>query len=185
MSRASTPPAMALAAWPARISVAASRMLYAPPAHAALAENQAADTESPAKGVVMELRELNLLAPFVVKDQPRELRVQLERSNVGWELQISSDGELHAQGELRATQCTAPAPVSLAEIEARCSRDVEPREDAHMDFGPRWQNRRSVRYGSGEALLTLALPDAVAGDCHTASIMCWLAGGRAGCVSKA
>jgi|GEM_PF-106828 len=129
---------------------------------------RAALAEKPEPGKVPVLSEVTFLAPFVVKDgESRELTVTLDRQGDEWEGQVAgADGTVHALGRLRWESAAEPSAIALGEIAASCPRieTFDSAADAHLDFGPRWNNRRSVAYGEGQALVTLELPAAFAAD---------------------
>jgi len=127
--------------------------------------------ESSIANKVPQIEELMFLAPFVVADgDRRELRVVLERSGASdrWSAQVvDAAGAVHASASLSFVAADAPAAADLASLRERCSaRELryDSAADEHLDFGPRWNNRDVVRFGDGEALVELALPDEFAGD---------------------
>lgn len=132
---------------------------------------RAALAEKPEPGKVPVLSEIAFLAPFVVKDgESRELTVTLERQGDGWEGKVAgADGTVHAIGRLRWESAGKTAPIAIADIAGRCPRVemFDSAADAHLDFGPRWNNRRSVAYGEGEALVSLELPAEHVSDCES------------------
>ncbi len=116
----------------------------------------------------VELADVSFARPFVVRDgEARALRVVTTYggSEASWSVQ-SSAGE-HASGTIRRADAR-PAATDLAAVAARCDVDDVsfdgPRPDPFVRFGARWGNLRRARFGRGEALLTLALDDAFAGD---------------------
>jgi acyl transferase domain-containing protein/acyl carrier protein len=136
---------------------------------------RAALAETVADDRAIEIRELQFQAPFVVRaGETRELRVVLDRSDDGWDVQIQGPGgSLHAMGSVRDVTPPTLADADLAAIAARCTarRDsYDSADDPNLDFGPRWNNRQHVDYGpsggdgAAEALVSLALPDEFADD---------------------
>lgn len=135
-----------------------------------------------------EIRDLLFLRPLTLgDDEAREVRVKVRRNEAGYAMEVRSacvvEGraawQLHAQAQLAlgvdassdgATGGTA-GKVDLASVEGRCTGRVDadpagirsPQEE-HLSFGGRWRVLREARYGQGEALGTLTLPDAFRGD---------------------
>ncbi|GAB4560318.1 MAG: hypothetical protein Tsb0020_06870 [Haliangiales bacterium] len=119
---------------------------------------------------IVEISDLTFLAPFVVRDhEARSLRVVLERDGASWSAQVlGPDGQTHATGAVAAITPDSPARADLEALRSRCSERVvryESADDEHLDFGPRWNNRQTISYGDGEALVSLALPSEFADDC--------------------
>jgi hypothetical protein len=118
------------------------------------------------------------MSPFVVEDDaPRELRVHLGHEDGGQKLVIAGRTTTEEGGTLWQEHVTAtvgyvnadaPPPLDLAAISSRCSLREESftgeEENPHLDFGPRWRNLRSVRYGDSEAIARLELPEGYDGD---------------------
>ena len=134
-------------------------------ARAALAENSL-------PGKAIEIRNLTFMAPFVVRaEASRELRVSLEREgDAAWKLEITGGptAAMHASGEVLFIDAPPPVELSISDIMERCQKRkqmIDSTADAHLDFGPRWNNRKSVNYGDSEALVSLELPAKFAGDC--------------------
>jgi len=100
-----------------------------------------------------------------------------------WQIEVLSKtgrgNELpHMIGTVQAVQASSPPPQDLAALAARCATRVCDRatsfgkqsdgkfgpswmhpQQAHLDFGPRWDNARWARYGDDEALVFLELDD--------------------------
>ena len=128
-----------------------------------------------ASGSTLELRDVAFLRPLALDhDAPREMRVAVELGERDAQFVIAGavapgeDGSLweeHVVGRAARTTAAAPAPVDLAAVAQRCALALGvPGADPHLAFGPRWQNIRDLRLGTGVALLTLTLPDAYADD---------------------
>lgn len=129
----------------------------------------------------LEIRDLAFMSPFVVEDDaPREMRVHLARGSGGRALVIAGrtttdDGGTVWQEHVSATvgYCDeeAPAPLDIAAISARCRAREETftgdEENPHLEFGRRWKNLKSVRYGKDEALARLELAEEFVGDLET------------------
>lgn len=129
----------------------------------------------------VEMRDVTFLSPFVVEDDaPRELRVHRTHRAGGDALVIAGravteSGNAFWQEHVTATvghvDVDAPAALDLAAISARCSereRLFSPEEkNPHLDFGPRWKNLRSIRYGRQEALARLELDAPFTEDLET------------------
>ncbi len=128
--------------------------------------------ESTIAGKAIQISELTFLAPFVVgDDESRDLRVVLERdgANDTWSAQVLDQvGVTHAMAQLSFVDDATPDSADLDALRARCTaRELtyDSAADEHLDFGPRWNNRKTVKFGDGEALVHLALPEEFAGDC--------------------
>lgn len=124
----------------------------------------------------VEIRDVMFTAPFVAHDgDAREVRVTLSRQNGRFGFVVASraddaatDWMDHAHGTVGYVDATAPSPPNLADIRARCIRQiVEPSSESpteHLRFGPRWSCLRRLAYGHGEALATLELAPEFAND---------------------
>lgn len=132
-------------------------------ARAAIAELEAAPA--------IELSNVFFQRPFLVgPDAAKTLEIALRRAGSFWEFEIRSDGGavIHVTGRaaVRATQ--AERTIDLDTIARRCDATEEKLDgflrQNFMAFGPRWSNVRAIRYGAGEALLSLDLPAEFADD---------------------
>jgi acyl transferase domain-containing protein/thioesterase domain-containing protein/NADPH-dependent curcumin reductase CurA len=119
----------------------------------------------------VEISQVVFQAPFVVaKEETAELSFTLHPAGSGWDFSITSHaGQVtHVTGRLAALAPTAPTRIDLDAIAARCPTLAEAPggflKQSFMDFGPRWGNVRELRFGQGEALLSLELPGAFAAD---------------------
>ena len=123
-----------------------------------------------------EIRDLYFLRPLQVGDgELREVRLQTQRSDQGYRVQVRSgcvvEGrpawQLHAQAEVSLTHVPdAPAPLDPRAIRERCPEGLREDEaglrspqEQHLAFGPRWRVLREERYGEGEAFARLALQE--------------------------
>ncbi|MFP4273864.1 MAG: type I polyketide synthase [Paracoccaceae bacterium] len=129
---------------------------------------------------VFEIRDLHFLRPLQVADTgARGIRLRLVRSDAGYEMEVQSalrhkgrDGfERNAQASLSLLPQAAPAPLDIAALEARCTRDLEENanglpspQEAHLAFGPRWRVLRRRGFGAGEGVARLSLPLEARGD---------------------
>jgi acyl transferase domain-containing protein/acyl carrier protein len=122
-----------------------------------------------------ELRNLTFLAPLQVDDQGRAVRVTMPRSDLGYDFLVESAGpdgvfEQNAQAEISLLPISQPAPLPLAEIEARCLRGqasqthIRSPQEAHLNFGPRWHVLRQTALGEGEGVAHLSLDPDYAND---------------------
>lgn len=128
-----------------------------------------------------------LRAMPVGEDDAREMQVTLRKEGAGYAAEMRSDcvlngaagWQLHAQAQITPLTETRPAPLDLAAIAARCgdaqvgaegARLTSPQE-AHLDFGPRWHVLQEQRFGAGEGLAILALPEAVQGDLEAGHLL--------------
>ena len=124
--------------------------------------------ETTPEGRAITISDLQFQAPFVVRaGETRVLEVVLDRDGDGWDVQIKGPGTVHAMGRVEDVAAPAIPKADLSAIEARCTKRRQTyasADDEHLDFGPRWNNRRRVDYGEGEALITLELPGEFADD---------------------
>ena len=125
-----------------------------------------------------EIRDLYFLRPLAVPDdQDRAVRVTLPRNDTGYEFSVESgDGtsfEQNAQATLSLLPQTAPAPLDLDAIRARCTKSISKapdgawlrsRQEAHLKFGARWHVLQSSALGDGEGIAHLRLPPKVQDD---------------------
>src|SRR5690606_24090403 len=123
----------------------------------------------------LEIRDLTFQTPFQVEEgETRRLVIRVSPEGETREMTMRTAGDdprslPHVIGDVRPYAGETPAPVDLAAIAARCPTEQKPSrggaDDQHfVDFGPRWENIRSMRYGSNEALLELALDPKFADD---------------------
>ncbi len=110
-------------------------------------------------------------APFVVVEgETRDLALTLEREGPGWAFAIrsGSDGVAHVSGRIAAMRSEPPRPIDLKALAAACDAGTDAPDgflkQSFMDFGRRWANVRQIRWGRGQALLTLELPPEFAAD---------------------
>jgi polyketide synthase PksJ len=70
----------------------------------------------------------------------------------------------HVRGSIAVADSPNGRSQSITEIRARCNVSEQVPDyvgqDAHVNFGPRWNNLKCVRFGSQEALMTIELPEA-------------------------
>lgn len=129
-----------------------------------------------------EVRDLYFFRPLYVADsESKELRVRLRSSDEGYAFDLQTKVELdggrfgyqtHAQARVLMHALPAPEPIDLAAIDARCdiarladvAHGLRTQQEDHLRFGPRWRVVQRAHYGGGEALATLALPDAFHSD---------------------
>jgi acyl transferase domain-containing protein/thioesterase domain-containing protein len=128
----------------------------------------------------LELRDVTFLSPFVVREgEERELRLRLRALPGGQHdfalLSPRGGGDdagwhEHVRGEVGYVDAPPPAALSPAAIAARCTLRAQvfrgDEQPVHLQFGPRWSNLRRIDFGHSEALATLELPLAYAGDLH-------------------
>jgi acyl transferase domain-containing protein len=119
-----------------------------------------------------EIRDMAFMTALVVPDSGAvEMRVQLAPAGAETGLfvatrQTSPGGESvwqeHVSANVEYVDRAAPAPLDIAAIRARCNVSEQTfapdQTSVNMDFGPRWKNLRTIRYGRAEALVSLELP---------------------------
>ncbi len=119
---------------------------------------------------------------FVPENGSRDFRVRLRGDEQRWEVEILAAAE-HGGGFVRCASARvtpakgdAPAPVDVAEIEARCNGKSEvaagsgalrTRQESHIKFGPRWRVLKRVQFGHKESIAHLQLPAEFHGDLPT------------------
>ncbi|HEY1532487.1 MAG TPA: SDR family NAD(P)-dependent oxidoreductase, partial [Polyangiaceae bacterium] len=116
----------------------------------------------------VEISDVTFLSPFVTHvGESRELRLRLRRAGPHqgeFTFYGTSESEPHVTGRVEYVEKAAPPPVNVREISDRCA--LRERifggflEQPFMDFGQRWANVERIRYGAGEALISLSLPEA-------------------------
>ncbi len=132
----------------------------------------AAAQSRPASGV-LEIRDLNFMSPLLMpEDGAREMRVQVAAMADGQRaIAIGGRSETadgtgvwreHVTATAAYRDLSAPVALDVSAIAGRCTARMETfapdQESVNMAFGPRWKNLQSIRYGQGEALVTLELP---------------------------
>ena len=128
-----------------------------------------------------EIRDLYFLRPFDVSEHgTRDLRMALTASDAGFDLSVQSpisrggrNGFIaHAQGSIAIGSNKAVPPIDLAAVAARLPAPVvadaqsylSAPQEAHLDFGPRWQVLQSMALGNAEGLAELRLLQSAAPD---------------------
>ncbi|HLU39636.1 MAG TPA: SDR family NAD(P)-dependent oxidoreductase [Planctomycetota bacterium] len=126
----------------------------------------------------IEIRELTLLAPLEADDDaPVEVGIEVSRQDGSFAFQVGAkDGDAGWRECARATLGFVgeepPAPLDVAAIRARCTQKTiqyeayaqETKQEAHLDFGPRWKVLRRIDLGDGEGLAVLELGRDYASD---------------------
>jgi acyl transferase domain-containing protein/thioesterase domain-containing protein len=117
----------------------------------------------------IEFRDVLFLTPFVVpRSETKELRVRLSCVSNEFVVWSQSETEPHVTGRVAYVDVPPARTHDVGAIAERCSARDERIDgflpQSFMDFGPRWGNVRRIRRGRGEALLTLELPEVLAGD---------------------
>ncbi len=123
-----------------------------------------------------EIRDLYFLRPFDVAEQgAREMRVTLERNELGYDLSVMGAREVagrkgfetNAQAVLSLLPLGAAGQLDLAALEARCARvetaaaarSLRSPQEAHLNFGAHWRVLRQMAFGDGEGVAHLRLAD--------------------------
>ena len=123
----------------------------------------------------IEIMDLTFLTPFqVAHGATRRLVIQIAAQGGASEITMHTAGDdtrisPHVIGDISLYMGDSPSPVDLDKIIARCPTQHSLLRggvgDQHfVDFGPRWENIRSIRFGRQEALLDLALDPKFAPD---------------------
>ncbi|MEE9429086.1 MAG: SDR family NAD(P)-dependent oxidoreductase [Paracoccaceae bacterium] len=124
-----------------------------------------------------EIRDLYFLRPLAVPDQTsRDMRIKLPRSDTGYSFTIESGTngafEQNAQASLSLLPLPPPQLLDIDAIRARCAPPVlavdkawlPSCQEAHLNFGARWQVLQSTALGANEGIADLVLPEAANGD---------------------
>jgi thioesterase domain-containing protein/NAD(P)-dependent dehydrogenase (short-subunit alcohol dehydrogenase family)/acyl carrier protein len=129
----------------------------------------------------LTLSEVYFVSPLEIQGgTPRRLRIHLVPGGDGMTFTVESqsvaegdmaDWDEHASGTVRPLDETPAIQLDIAAVVDRCTRSVRTfgngdrtRQEEHLRFGPRWRCLREVRYGNGEALARLELPEVFTGD---------------------
>lgn len=131
-----------------------------------------------------EIRDLYFLRPLAVADQgTQDIRVKLPRSDTGYDFWVESgqDGtfEQNAQASLSLLPLRTPEPLDIAAIKDRCGDPetaatnnwLTSRQEAHLNFGPRWHVLQSTSLGQNEGIAELRLPDPAKNDVQTGYLL--------------
>jgi acyl transferase domain-containing protein/thioesterase domain-containing protein/acyl carrier protein len=130
-----------------------------------------------------EIRDLTFLRPLVVAEPtPRAVVLRLQAQDAGYDFAthsaLSAGGyALNAEAKITLLpDSKQPPSLDLAAIQARCpqvahataDRPLHSPQEAHLDFGPRWQVLQQTAFGPAEAptegLAHLRLPPAAQDD---------------------
>ncbi|HEU4506953.1 MAG TPA: SDR family NAD(P)-dependent oxidoreductase [Pyrinomonadaceae bacterium] len=131
-----------------------------------------------AKGRVIEFRDVFFLAPVhVAIGEKREVRLELEQDDEGFEFTVRSNPNgngngdesglrSYATGRVTIHEPAPPAQYDLASFQQRCNAReiVLTEEDRDEDLGPRWHSVRRVHIGNKEIFIPLEIPENFAGD---------------------
>ncbi len=123
----------------------------------------------------IEIMDLTFLTPFqVAHGATRRLVIQIAAQGGASEITMHTAGDdtrisPHVIGDISLYRGDSPSPVDLNKIIARCPTQHSLLRGGvgnqhFVDFGPRWENIRSIRFGRQEALLDLALDPRFAPD---------------------
>ncbi|MCZ7669929.1 MAG: polyketide synthase dehydratase domain-containing protein [Chloroflexi bacterium] len=140
----------------------------------------ALDKGSPA--VPAEIKNLLFMQPLDVKaDETRRVKVRLEKDDEAYAFTVSSQSSTarnreawteHVQGTASYITAEPPQAPSLQAVLARCQerevtfglKEQETKQEAYLNFGPRWKNLRRMNFGKDEAVAFLALPPEFVAD---------------------
>jgi acyl transferase domain-containing protein/thioesterase domain-containing protein len=124
----------------------------------------------------VEINQLSFVAPLnVADDEAKEVRTILQRDGAGYSFTVVSRDagdahwQEHARAELGSGKPATVQPYDIAAIAARCrgqaiGSSAISKQQAHVNFGPRWQNLKQMMFGQDEALALMELPDAFGAD---------------------
>ena len=128
-----------------------------------------------------ELEDLAFHRPLgVPANEARVVRANLRADGAALRFTLESEVALpngtglvtHADAVVQRVKTARPAPIDVATLKQRIANQIvggtgtpmRSAQEKHLRFGPRWAVLRTARYGSGEALGHLMLPDAFASD---------------------
>jgi acyl transferase domain-containing protein/thioesterase domain-containing protein/acyl carrier protein len=130
-----------------------------------------------------EIKDLTFLRPLVVAETtPREVVLRLQAQDAGYDFATHSalpagGYALNAEAEITLLPDTnSPPSLDLSAIRARCPQvesataesPLRSPQEAHLDFGPRWQVLQQTAFGPAESpsegLARLQLPQAAQDD---------------------
>jgi acyl transferase domain-containing protein len=129
----------------------------------------------------VELRDVFFVAPFAVSPgETRELRLTLRHATSEFVITSTPPGAstagpaqvvTHVTGAVSHVDMPPPRRLDIEEIRLRCAEREEIlngfMKQEFLDFGRRWANLESIRYGRAEALVTLELPADLAEELDT------------------
>ena len=135
-------------------------------------------------GSLPQLENVAFLLPLELREgERREIRVRLTPSGTDGSLRVELasrqvEPELgrewidHAEALARPVEEARERDVDREAIEqATADRELvapsdgpQTKQEAHLEFGPRWRVLREMRFGGRDALATLQAPDAFAGE---------------------
>ncbi len=125
-----------------------------------------------------ELREVFFLSPLTVKaDENKEVKTIFTKAGDGWEFEVVSSlkgqserWQKHCEGEIFSLDVGDREQLAIEEIEAKCPEakpipapGQEPQAGL-IEFGPRWDNVKWVKFGENEGLAFLELPEKFMAD---------------------
>ncbi|MBY6069268.1 acyltransferase domain-containing protein [Leisingera aquaemixtae] len=124
-----------------------------------------------------EIRGLYFLRPLIAdENSPRDALIKLEANENGYELfvysKFTNGYRLNCQAMLAfAAAAERPVALNLQKIFTQCPEEQVPEDgrlrspqEAHLNFGPRWQVLDRAALGDGEGVASLSLPEAAAQD---------------------
>lgn len=120
-------------------------------------------------GPTIDIADVLFQSPIIVPPNDAvAVEMTLVPSGAGYECTWRTNDEVRATATLSSSSDGPRATLDVASIRTRCrARIDEPHgflDQPFMAFGPRWANIQRASYGTGEALIELALPPELAGD---------------------
>ncbi len=120
-------------------------------------------------GDIVAIEDL-VIARGLTLSGPQPVRVNVEPTGDGWAVQVSTEGSgTHARAHVHTGTRRIPGGPSLAEILGACPEHLaaanfyELLARAGLPYGPAFRRVTGVRFGRGEALVTLSEPDIESG----------------------
>jgi acyl transferase domain-containing protein/thioesterase domain-containing protein/acyl carrier protein len=123
-------------------------------------------------GNIIEISEVYFLTPLTVgENEEKEVRTVLTKLKNGYEFVISSQAnsktwQEHARGQIAYIDEKQPKKYELKALEEKCqnsetvfSQNVLTTSAKFIEFGPRWNNLKQVKYGQNQGLAFLELPE--------------------------
>jgi acyl transferase domain-containing protein len=123
----------------------------------------AAAAQSARTGGAVEIRDVVFMAPLILAgEQAVTLRIRIDDDGAfAIASGRSGDEREYVRGHVGVLDSTPGQPIDLEAIRARCDGNVREFDRytlRHVEWGPRWNNLRSVAYGDREALARVELP---------------------------
>jgi len=129
----------------------------------------------------LELRDIFFLAPLAVaNDETRQVRLSLKREGSSYQFSVFSheaDWRECATGQIAASSAKPGKKLDIASLAEKCSKQELRFDEQHrtfqenfLNFGPRWRNLKSIRFGEKECFASLELAPEFHADLNSYNI---------------